>query len=83
MYSSLSRDAKTDLPLSRERREKITWFQRPMRAARRHEGGVLCRFFTEAEKISVDIFNIEVLATPWSLFEWSNDMGSLRLQFIE
>src|SRR5262245_26671291 len=44
---------------------------------------VLCRFFTKAEKISVDIFNIEVLATPWSLFEWSNDMGSLRLQFIE
>jgi len=31
--------------------------------------GVLCLFFTEAEKISVEIFNIEVLAAPWSLFE--------------
>ena len=28
---------------------RITWFQRLMRAARRHAGGVLCRFFAEAE----------------------------------
>src|SRR5215467_12733207 len=45
--------------------------------------GVLCGFFTEAEKISVEIFNIEVLTAPWPLREGSNDVGSPRFQLIK
>src|SRR5262245_21598391 len=45
--------------------------------------GGLCHFFTEAEKISVGIFDRKVLAGPGSLFKRSNDMSSPRLQLIE
>src|SRR5580765_6392777 len=45
--------------------------------------GVLFGLFTEAEKISVAIFNIKVLAGPGSFLKWSNDMGSVRLQLME
>jgi hypothetical protein len=67
-YSRLSGDAKTDLPLSRQRRENHLVSATDARRSSACSG-VLCRFFTEAEKISVEIFNIEVFATPWSFLE--------------
>jgi len=40
------------------------------------QNDLLSHFFTEAEKISIEILNVEVLATPRSRFEGSDDIRS-------
>ena len=46
-------------------------------------GYLLAHFFTEAEQVSVEIFDVEVLATPRPRFERANNIRSVRSQFSE
>jgi len=44
---------------------------------------VLRCLLAEAEQIPIDIFYIEVLASPWSLFKRLHNRGSARLKLLE